>query len=186
MKLLLALLCSLVIGTSGLAQSGAAKPDSAESETANAVDGSNVKQAPVRITPPAKTAPLAEQKNAGKAKEAEPAKKEEPKIKGVVVPRGEQGFLGVEIVGGAFKITFYDTKKKPKEPDVARAALRWDAKYKVGQERIVLNPDSDGKSLSNPRTIRPPYTFKLFITLIREATDTAEPVGETHVIDFKA
>jgi hypothetical protein len=102
------------------------------------------------------------------------------------VSRGERGFLGVEIVAGSFKITFYDAKKKPIAPDVSRAALRWDAKYKVGQERLVLNPDADGKSLSSPKTIRPPYNFKLFVTLIKEATEGADPVGETHVVDFKA
>jgi hypothetical protein len=31
-------------------------------------------------------------------------------------------------------------EKKPKDPDVARAVLWWDAKYKVGKERIILNP----------------------------------------------
>jgi len=51
---------------------------------------------------------------------------------------------------------------------------------------LTLNPDSDGKSLSNPRTIRPPHNFKLYITLIKAETETEDPVGETHVIDFRA
>ena len=102
------------------------------------------------------------------------------------MPRGEKGFLGVEIVGAQFKITFYDKEKKPVKPDVARAALRWDPKYKVGQDRLVLNPDPDGTSLSSPRSVRPPYHFKLFITLINDPGESENPVGETHVIDFRA
>lgn len=111
----------------------------------------------------------------------------EPKIAGVAVPRGENGFMGVEIVDGSFKISFYDAKKAPKAPDVLRAVLRWDPKYKVGQERVVLNPTADGKALSAPKAIRPPYNFKLFITLIKQAGEAEETAAaETHVIDFRA
>lgn len=114
------------------------------------------------------------------------AKKEEPKIEGVEVLRGERGFLGVQIVNGTFKLNFYDKAKKPTEPDVARAALRWDPKYKVGEERVVLNPTGDGKSLSSPKVIRPPHQFKLYITLIKEAIGEGQsPVSESFVIDFK-
>ena len=189
MKSLLALVCSLMLVAPSFAQSAA--PSQAETDTTQAPKDAPPKttprKAPVRITLPSQkeekaTAP----KKADATKKAEPEKKEEPKIKGVVVSRGEKGFMGVEIVGSSFKITFYDAKKKPIAPDVARAALRWDAKYKVGQERVILNPDADGKSLSNPRTIRPPYHFKLFITLVKEETEKEDPAGETHVIDFRA
>ena len=113
-------------------------------------------------------------------------KDEAPKIEGMEIARGNRGYLGLQIVNGAFKMSFYDAKKKPTAPDVARALLRWDAKYKVGQERLVLNPGGDGTSLAAPKTIRPPYNFKLFITLVKDATENEEPVGETHVIDFRA
>jgi hypothetical protein len=188
MKSLLALVCSLMIAAPGFAQSAAS--GQAEADTVQTPKDAPAKttprKAPVRITLPTKAEEkAAAPKKADATKKAEPAKKEEPKIKGVVVSRGEKGFMGVEIVGSSFKITFYDTKKKPIAPDVARAALRWDAKYKVGQERVILNPDPDGKSLSNPRTIRPPYHFKLYITLVQEATEKEDPAGETHVIDFR-
>ncbi len=192
MKTLPALMCSLVVVAQGFAQSSTTPPATSTDVTTapevKTVPETKTKAPPVRITPPApKTAAdAAAAKKADAAKKAEPAKKEEPKIEGVVVSRGEKGFMGVEIVGGAFKITFYDAKRKKIAPDVARAALRWDAKYKVGQERVVLNPGGDGKSLSNPKTIRPPYTFKLFITLLKEATEDEQAVGETHVIDFRA
>jgi hypothetical protein len=191
MKMLPALVCSLVVVAQGFAQPPAAPTvpatETTPPEETQKVPETKSKAPAVRITPPAAKSPAENSaaKKASTAKKAEAAKKEEPKIEGVVVARGEKGFMGVELVDGAFKITFYDAKKKKVAPDVTRAALRWDAKYKVGQERLVLNPGSDGKSLSNPKVIRPPYTFKLFITLLKDGTDDQQPVGETHVIDFR-
>jgi hypothetical protein len=121
-------------------------------------------------------------------KKADAGKKAEPaKIAGIEVPRAKGGFMGVQIVNSTFKISFYDAKKKPVAPDVVRAVLRWDPKYKVGKDRVVLNADGDGLSLSAPRNIRPPYQFKLFITLISDAKETGEtdePAGESYTIDF--
>lgn len=125
---------------------------------------------------PAKAAP----KNGEPAK-AEPA----PVIEGIVVPRGALGFMGVQIVNSTFKISFYDAKRKPAKADVTRALLRWDPKYKKGSERVVLNVSEDGKSLSSPRDIRPPYLFKLFITLLKDGAEGEDASGETHVIDFR-
>lgn len=114
------------------------------------------------------------------------AKKDEKpgKIEGIEIPRGE-GFLGIQIVDSTFKLTFYDAKKKPVAADVDRAALRWDPKYKVGEERVVLTRSDDGKSLSSPKNIRPPYNFKLFITLIRDAAEGRPPLNETFTVDFR-
>jgi hypothetical protein len=136
-------------------------------------------------TPSSSAAPAG---NAG-AKAPAPKKEEPAKIAGTEVARVKGGYLGVQIVNNTFKVSFYDAKKKPVAPDVARAVLRWDPKYKVGKDRVVLNADADGVSLSSARNIRPPYNFKLFITLIREAKETPEtdePVGETYTIDFRA
>lgn len=114
-----------------------------------------------------------------------PAKEEKAAtIPGIEIPRGK-GFLGIQIVDSAFKLSFYDEKKKPTVADVDRAALRWDPKYKVGEERVVLTPSEDRKSLSSPKNIRPPYNFKLFITLIKDAAEGKEPVNETLTIDFR-
>ena len=125
-------------------------------------------------------------KKAEAAKKADAAKVEAPpQIDGMVVPRGALGFMAVQIVGNTFKISFYDAKKKPTKADVTRAILRWDPKYKVGSERVVLNLSEDGKSLASPRNIRPPYLFKLFITLLKDAAEGEDAPGETHVIDFR-
>jgi hypothetical protein len=134
---------------------------------------------PAQPYPPGKGAPKAGAKGTKKEE------KEEPKIEGIEIPRANKTYLGLQLVNGAFKMTFYDQEKKPTTPDVARAALRWDAKYKVGQERIILNPGGDPNSLTNPKPIRPPYTFKLFITLLKDSADGDNPVGESFVIDFR-
>ncbi len=122
----------------------------------------------------------------GSAKKADAPKTEAPpQIEGIVVPRGALGFMGVEIVNSTFKISFYDAKKKPTKADVTRALLRWDPKYKAGSERLLLSVSEDGKSLTSPRNIRPPYLFKLFITLMKDGAEGEDGAGETHVIDFR-
>ena len=124
--------------------------------------------------------------NKAAPKKAEPAKADEPApIQGIVVSRGALGFLGVEIVESTFKISFYDAKRKPVKADVTRALLRWDSKARSGSERVMLNLSDDGKSLASPRNIRPPYLFKLFITLLKDSAAGEEAAGETHVIDFR-
>ena len=50
---------------------------------------------------------------------------EEPKIPGTVIPRANGTFLGLEVVGGNFKLSFYDKKKKTMAPDITRASARW-------------------------------------------------------------
>jgi hypothetical protein len=133
------------------------------------------------------TVGMAQTKAADSAKKADGAKKEAPPtIDGVEVSRGALGFLGVQIVEGSFKIAFYDAKKKPIKADVTRALLRWNPKYKIGSERVVLNLSGDGKSLTSARDIRPPYLFKLFITLLKDGADGEDAAGETYVIDFRA
>jgi hypothetical protein len=132
-------------------------------------------------------APQAIAPAAGVAGKAAPDKSEEeppPKIEGQEVARGEQGYMGVEIKDGRFVIHFYDAEKKPMTPDVARIALRWNPSYKIGIERVVLNPGADN-TMTSERFIRPPYNFKLFIVLIKDSTEEVDPVGETHVIDFR-
>lgn len=165
MKTLFALLCSLVVVVSTRSQTPAS--------TSQGRNGAAAVKAPADKTVSKKVAPV---------------KKEEPpaNIEGIVVPRGERGFLGVQMVNGTFKITFYDAKKKVVAPDVLRAVLRWDPKYKIGKEQVVLNRTEDGKALASPKYIRPPHHFKLIITLIKDVTESEDAVGETHVIDFRA
>jgi hypothetical protein len=114
---------------------------------------------------PAKPAPKADAK-----KKDEKKKDEMGKITGIEIPRGS-GFMGIELVDSTFKLSFYDAKKKPVAPDVDRAALKWTVKTQSLPERVVLNVD--GKSLTSPKVIRPPYNFSLAITLFKGEGDAA-------------
>jgi hypothetical protein len=112
---------------------------------------------------------------------AAPAAEEaEPSIPGTMIPRANGGFLSLEVERNTLKLSFYDAKRKQTEPDVARATARWDPKYKQGQERRVLNPAGDGKSLTSA-PIRPPYQFKVFLNLLSEDGDAVE----SYTVDFK-
>ena len=159
MKSLIALLCSLVVAVCSYAQTpgGATK------------------------SPPATKAATDKAE-----KKADATKKAPPKIEGMEVSRGENGFLGVQIVDGTFRINFYNVKKEPIAPNVARALLRWDPKNKAGQERLVLNPSGDGKALASSKPVAPPYSFKLFIVLSKLTAEGEDPAPETIVIDFRA
>lgn len=132
---------------------------------------------PMLAKPPAKPAPAA-------AKQEEAAKAEgddaEATIPGVSVARKNGDFIGIEIADGGFKLSFYDKKKKQIDCDVARATARWNPKYKKGDERAVLNPSGDGKTLTSPN-IRPPYNFKLYLTLL----SSDDQAVETFVVDFR-
>ncbi len=106
----------------------------------------------------------------------------EPKIPGITVARAKSGFLGILVEDGKFKISFYDAKKKPAQVDVVRATARWPVHYKVFDERTVLNPNADGTALTSPKFVRPPYIFKLYLSLLVEGSDDA---AESYVIDFR-
>ena len=110
-------------------------------------------------------------------------KKEEPpgKIDGVTVARGT-GFLGLQVVGGHFKVSFYDAKKKPVPPDVASAVLRWKVNYQPDPERVRLTPGGGANSLTSEKVIRQPYSFKLTVLLLK-SDDDGSP--ETFLVDFQ-
>jgi hypothetical protein len=110
---------------------------------------------------------------AEKAKPAAPTKKaaEENKIAGVTIPRPTGEFLGLEISNNNFVLTFYDAKKKKKPIDVVRATLRWPVRYQPNDERLVLNPGSDGVSLTSARVIRPAPSYRLSIALFVEGNE---------------
>ncbi|MEY2880500.1 MAG: hypothetical protein RLZZ15_2880 [Verrucomicrobiota bacterium] len=135
---------------------------------------------------PAKGAAKGTAKDASKdASKSAPAKKEEPKnedeagkIEGVEVARGT-GFFGLQVVEGKFKLSFYNAKKKAIAPEAVRAALRWQPLYQKTPERFLLTVN--GKVLTSERVVRPPYSFKLFITLFRGEGD--EDV-ENYTVEF--
>jgi hypothetical protein len=106
----------------------------------------------------------------------------EPQIPGITIPRAKGGYLGILVENGNFKLLFYDAKKKPAPVDVTRATARWPVKYKLGDERTVLNPGGDGTTLTSGTFVHPPYVFKLYLSLFVEGRDDAV---ESYVIDFR-
>jgi hypothetical protein len=118
-----------------------------------------------------------------KAADKTAPKKEEapPKIEGMEIARSSKGFLGLQVADGNFKLSFYNAEKKAEAPNVVRAVLRWTPSYKPGNEIYVLGP-GDGKSLTVAKTVRPPYNFKLFVSLFVEGNEN--PV-ESYVVDFR-
>jgi hypothetical protein len=122
-----------------------------------------------------------------KAAPADAAKKKEDemgKIEGIEQKRGS-GYFGVALVGGNFKITFYDAKRHVIAAPVNRAALRWPVNYRPADERTVLNIAGDGKSLTSSKVVKPPYLFKLFVTFLADGADEAGAGTETYTIDFR-
>jgi len=134
---------------------------------------------------------MAENSGAGaspkpKANGAAPAaaaaeKEEEPKIEGIIVQRANGSFLGLTLENSNFKLAFYDEKKLPVPVDVARANLRWTVHYSVFDEHAVLTPAADSLSLTSTKFVRPPYVFKLYLTLI---VDDSDQPPESYVIDY--
>ena len=123
-----------------------------------------------KTTPPsATTAPATPVKPgvstpATKAK-VDPKKEAEPKIPGMTIQRANGTFLGLEVVDTKFKLSFYDAKKKPMAPDVARASARWpNPRSVVGPNRTVLNPS--GNALIGAKPVLPPLNFTVHLTLL--------------------
>lgn len=135
--------------------------------------------------PAAKTTPA--KATAGKAAPAKTeAKKEEelPKIPGTEIARPNGTKLGLEVVDGKFKLTFYDKKHKPMAMDVTRATARWPNTRSgtPSDYRTVLN--GSGTSLIGARPVFPPYTFNVYLTLLQGEGDEAKAV-ENYTVPFK-
>jgi hypothetical protein len=141
---------------------------------------------PATTTDPKKPAPKSDPKSAPAvpAKKVDAKKKADEigKIEGMEIPRGT-GFLGLKIADGVFKLTAYDAKKKPTTTvDFTKVALRWSAPYQPNPERALLTPGGGPGSFTSEKVIKPPHTFRLFVTLIKgEASDA--PV-ENLVVEF--
>ena len=115
---------------------------------------------------------------------AQPAPKagEPAKIPGVEIARPAKGFLGLQVSGGNFILSFYDENRQPVPPAAARAVLRWTPTNRTGSEFYVLETAADGKALTSPKTVRPPYQFRLVLSLFAAG---AENPFETHNVDFR-
>ena len=112
-----------------------------------------------------------------------PVKKVElPKIPGMEIARSNGTFLGVEVVGGVFKLSFYDSKKKAMPVDVTRATARWPNPRAPGDNHTVLN--GSGNALIGAKPVVPPLTFNLYLTLLQGEGDNAKAV-ENYTVQFR-
>lgn len=118
------------------------------------------------------------------AKKANPKEEAEGKIDGLTLTRPNGHFLGLTLQGGKYKLSFYDKKKKPEKVDVTRATARWPNLHGPGDNRAVLNPAGDGTYLLGTQFVRGPYSFKLYLTLLRGDGDGAQAV-ENYTVDFR-
>lgn len=111
-------------------------------------------------------------------------KEVEPKIPGVTIARANGTFLGLEVVGGNFKLSFYDKKKKPMPLDITRATARWPntKSATIAFNRTVLNPAS-GTALIGAKTVQPPFAWNVYITLLVGDGDEAKAV-ESFTVPF--
>ena len=131
---------------------------------------------PADAKSPAKTDAKSANPSATPAKPAPKKAEPEPKIPGTVISRANGTFLGLTLEGGKFKLSFYDAKKKPMAPDVTRANARWPNSKGRGDNRTVLNPGGDGKSLLGSTVVLPPFNFNVFLILIAGEGDQAQVV----------
>ncbi len=155
---------------------GAAKPADLN---APAIDATAPK------APAAKAAPTAPAKTTTAKKDEkkdEKKKVELPKIPGTVINRPNGTFLGLEVAGGNFKLTFYDKKHKPMAVDVTRATARWPNPRSPGDNRTVLNGSST--ALVGAKPVIPPYNFNVFLTLLQGEGEEAKAV-ENYTVAFK-
>ncbi len=137
--------------------------------------------APVVPAKPAATTPTTKAKSGAKAK-VEATKEAEPIIPGQTIARTNGTFLGLEVVGGNFKLSFYDAKKKPVAPDVTRASARWPNTRGIGDNRAMLN--LSGTALVGNKFVAPPLVFNLYITLLQGEGEEATAV-ENFVVQFR-
>jgi hypothetical protein len=112
-----------------------------------------------------------------------PADEKEGTIAGTPIKRSQSGWLGVELKGGTFRLTFYNDKKKPVAADRTSAVFRWPVHYQPNDERTELVGTDDEAVLASPYPIKPPYSFKLHIALL--GGDQKDGV-ESYTINFSA
>ena len=90
---------------------------------------------------------------------------------GLNLVRERGGWINIAVDNNRLVATFFDTKKKPVPPDVARAKARIVHTAREARH-VVLNRTE--KSLASPPTVRPPHVFRVFLMFFAE--DATEPV----------
>ena len=110
-----------------------------------------------------------------------PTPEKEGTVGGIAIQRAE-GWLGLELKDGTFQLTFYDAKKHPVAADKSSAVFWWPVHYQPNPERTELTPTDNPAVFASPYKVKPPYAFKLHITLLAPGSSDVE----SYVIDFSA
>ena len=103
----------------------------------------------------------------------------EPKLEGVVIERSSGGFLTVTMDGPKLVLSFFDAEKKQIPPDVDHAFVRIHPAGRNPLRRTLIKMD-DGLTLTHGQPLRPPWVFKLYITLV----DANDKAIEEYVVDY--
>jgi len=106
----------------------------------------------------------------------------EPKILGAVITRADGTFLGLEVVAGNFKLSFYDAKKKAIAPNVSQARATWPNPRGQGDLRTMLNLSEN--ALVGAKPVLPPYTYNVRLVLL-QGTGEQQQVVESFVVPFR-
>lgn len=140
-------------------------------------DAKTVNPAPAATIKPGAASPKTVKKDDKK-------KEELPKIPGTVITRDNGNLMGLEVVDGNFKLSFYDKKHKPMGVDVTRVTARWpNTRSSVkAWNRTVLN--SAGTYLIGQNPVQPPYTWNVYLTLLVGEGEDAKAV-ENYTVAFK-
>ncbi|MDP1578642.1 MAG: hypothetical protein Q8M02_00080 [Candidatus Didemnitutus sp.] len=110
------------------------------------------------------------------------AAKAAPTIEGMEIKRGDGTYLGLTLLDGKFKLTFYDKEKEPMQANVIRVVARWPNVHGPGHNRTVLLPAGDGTFLHGAQFVRPPHAFKLYLILVAvEGSNETENIN----VDFR-
>jgi len=102
-------------------------------------------------------------------------------VAGTPVQRSQGGWIGIELKGNNWVLTFYNEKKKPIPADVSSAVFWWPVHYQPNAERTELLPSDNAAVFSSPYSVRAPHTFILHVVLLKEEkTDYTE----SYVINY--
>jgi hypothetical protein len=101
---------------------------------------------------------------------------------GTVVTRADGTFLGLEVVAGNFKLSFYDAEKKAIAPNVSQARATWPNPRGQGNLRTMLNLSEN--ALVGAKPVLPPYTYDVRLVLL-QGTGEQQQVVESFVVPFR-
>ncbi len=104
-----------------------------------------------------------------------------PVVPGIIVQRKDGRHVALAVEGSRFVLRFLDEEKRLTSADSSRALARWKAVGLNGEERSVLNADSDGQVLRGNVVVQRPYHFKVFVTLL----DANGEAIESLTVDYR-